>query len=157
MKSRPITRERRVENLELGGKGTAEAEPAQSTARKTDAKTLLNENMMERARNAGVGVGRRMRRRPMKVCLERRRERVRLENPLLSWGSFYTVGLSAGGYLREGQRMLARRRGPIAGTRVHWLHEAGAAWNCFLSQRQPCMTWTVLMKSTTPEKQKGLH
>ena len=45
MKSRPITRERRVANLEDASKGAATAELAQSTARKTDARTLLNANM----------------------------------------------------------------------------------------------------------------
>ena len=46
LKSRPITRERRVANLEDASKGAATAELAQSTARKTDARTLLNANMV---------------------------------------------------------------------------------------------------------------
>ena len=47
MKSREISRVRWVAYLEDAGNGTAVAELAQSTARKTEANTLLKENMVE--------------------------------------------------------------------------------------------------------------
>ena len=96
MNSREISRVRWVAYLEDAGNGTAVAELAQSTARKTEANTFLKENMAEqgfgmlvREQNAVVREYGRVTE-TVESLSERGRERSRLENLGIASPTFYT-------------------------------------------------------------------